>query len=88
MEIDYHECFFGPTQWETIIDAHMEEARWIATNHIPTFEEYLNNSRLTSGLHIAILPILTMDVPILDHLPLQEIDISSRFHHLAPPLVD
>lgn len=69
--------------WEAIIDAHMQEARWIASGYIPTFEEYLKNSKITSGLHIAILPILTMDIILPDDISLQEIDIPSRFHHLA-----
>nr|A0A1L6Z3A0.1 RecName: Full=Pseudolaratriene synthase, chloroplastic; AltName: Full=Terpene synthase 8; Short=PxaTPS8; Flags: Precursor [Pseudolarix amabilis]APT40486.1 pseudolarene synthase [Pseudolarix amabilis] len=74
---------YARNAWEAIIDAHLVEAEWIASGHIPTFEEYLENSKVTSGLHIAILPILTLDVPLPDQLPLQEIDTLSRFHHLA-----
>eukprot|EP00253_Pinus_taeda_P016335 PITA_16335 len=35
--------------WEVYLDSYMQESKWIATGYLPTFEEYLENGKVSSG---------------------------------------
>nr|R9QMR4.1 RecName: Full=(-)-beta-phellandrene synthase 1, chloroplastic; AltName: Full=Terpene synthase (-)betaphell1; Short=PcTPS-(-)betaphell1; Flags: Precursor [Pinus contorta]AFU73853.1 (-)-beta-phellandrene synthase [Pinus contorta] len=68
--------------WELYIDAYMPEAKWISSGYLPTFQEYLDNSKISFGTRITILqPILTLGEP-LPHEILQEIDFPAKFNDL------
>eukprot|EP00253_Pinus_taeda_P013742 PITA_13742 len=68
---------------EAFIDSFMKEAEWISTGHLPTFEEYCKNGKVSFGYTIIQLQLtLTLDIP-LPHHNLQEIDFVSRFSSLA-----
>ena len=70
-------------QWEAQLDAVLQEAEWIASDYMPTFEEYFNNAKVSFGYRVATLqPILTLDILLPYHI-LQEIDFPSRFNELA-----
>lgn len=72
-----------PVQWEAYVDADMKEAKWISSGYLPTFEEYLDNGKVSFGYRITILqPILTLDIPLPLHI-LQEIDFPSKLNDLA-----
>ena len=74
-------------QWEAVFDAFLEEAKWISSGYLPTFEEYLENGKVSFGFRAATLqPILTLDVPLPLHI-LQEIDFPSRFNDLASSIL-
>ena len=74
-------------QWEAVFDAFLEEAKWISSGYLPTFEEYLENGKVSFGYRAATLqPILTLDVPLPLHI-LQEIDFPSRFNDLASSIL-
>jgi hypothetical protein len=80
-------CFSCAVQWEAVFDAFLEEAKWISSGYIPTFEEYLENGKVSFGYRAATLqPILTLDVPLPLHI-LQEIDFPSRFNDLAASIL-
>ncbi|XP_059072447.1 alpha pinene synthase, chloroplastic isoform X1 [Cryptomeria japonica] len=68
--------------WEAFLDSYMQEAEWLATSYIPTFEEYLENAKISGGARIVILqPLLTLDAVLPDTL-LPKIDFPSRFNEL------
>lgn len=65
------------------IESYIQEAKWIASGYPPTFEEYLENGKISSAYRAAALtPILTLDVPLPEHI-LKGIDFPSRFNDLA-----
>lgn len=69
--------------WEDYFEAYLQEAKWISSGYLPTFEEYFENGKASFGFRVAALqPILTLDVPLPDHI-LQGIDFPSRFNELA-----
>jgi hypothetical protein len=69
-------------QWEAYFDSYMKEAKWISSGYLPTFEEYLDNGKISFGSRIATLqPILTLSDPLPLHI-LQEIDFPSKFNDL------
>nr|Q9M7D1.1 RecName: Full=Beta-phellandrene synthase, chloroplastic; AltName: Full=(-)-(4S)-beta-phellandrene synthase; AltName: Full=Agg-Bphe; Flags: Precursor [Abies grandis]AAF61453.1 beta-phellandrene synthase [Abies grandis] len=69
--------------WEVYLDSYTQEAKWIASGYLPTFEEYLENAKVSSGHRAAALtPLLTLDVPLPDDV-LKGIDFPSRFNDLA-----
>nr|ABA86247.1 (-)-linalool-like synthase [Picea sitchensis] len=68
---------------EAYIDSYMKEAKWISSGFLPTFEEYLDNGKVSFGYRIGTLqPILTLGIPFPHHI-LQEIDFPSRLNDLA-----
>nr|AFJ73560.1 2-methyl-3-buten-2-ol synthase [Pinus pseudostrobus var. apulcensis] len=68
---------------EVYIDAYMKEAKWIFSGFSPTFEEYLDNGKVSFGYRIGTLqPILTLGIPFPHHI-LQEIDFPSRLNDVA-----
>jgi hypothetical protein len=72
-----------PVQLEAYIDSYMKEAKWISSGFLPTFEEYLDNGKVSFGYRIGTLqPILTLGIPFPHHI-LQEIDFPSRLNDLA-----
>jgi hypothetical protein len=74
-------------QWEAVFDAFLEEAKWMSSGYIPTFEEYLENGKVSFGYRAATLqPILTLDIPLPLHV-LQEIDFPSSFNDAASSIL-
>ena len=70
-------------QWEDCIDSFMQEAKWIATGELPTFEEYYENGKVSCAHRIAALqPILTTDISFPHHI-LKEVDFPSKLNDLA-----
>lgn len=68
--------------WEDYFDSYMVEARSISIGYLPTFEEYLENGKISFGSRIMTLqPMLTLGFPLPRHI-LQEIDIPSKFNEL------
>lgn len=68
--------------WETFIDAYMQEAKWISSGYLPTFDEYLENGRVSFGSRITTLePMLTLGFPLPPRI-LQEIDFPSKLNEL------
>nr|QHZ00924.1 terpene synthase 17 [Taiwania cryptomerioides] len=68
--------------WEAYIDAMMQEAEWLATRHIPTLAEHIENGMVSSGTRATTLqPVLTIN-EILSENMLQKIDYPSRFNDL------
>nr|F2XFA1.1 RecName: Full=(-)-beta-phellandrene synthase 4, chloroplastic; AltName: Full=Terpene synthase TPS-Phel-4; Short=PsTPS-Phel-4; Flags: Precursor [Picea sitchensis]ADZ45503.1 (-)-beta-phellandrene synthase [Picea sitchensis] len=73
--------------WEDFIDSYMQEAKWIATGYLPTFDEYFENGKVSSGHRVAALqPILTMDIPF-PHDILKEVDFPSKLNDLASAIL-
>ena len=68
-----------PVQWEAYVDADMKEAKWNSNGYLPTFEEYLDNGKVSFGYRITILQPI---IPLPHHI-LQEIDFPSKLNDLA-----
>jgi hypothetical protein len=74
-------------EWEPLFDAFLEESKWILSGYLLTFEEYLDNEKVSFGYRATTLqPILTLDIPLPLHI-LQEIDFPSRFNDLASSIL-
>eukprot|EP00253_Pinus_taeda_P009875 PITA_09875 len=74
---------YAQQAWEDYLDSYMQEAKWIATGYLPTFEEYLKNGKFSSGHRISTLqPMVTMDIPFPPHI-LKEVDFPSNLNDLA-----
>nr|UTE11663.1 terpene synthase 2 [Cymbopogon martinii] len=62
--------------WAVLFDAFMVEAKWLATDQVPTAEDYLRNGVLTSGLPLTFAHIFIMlgcdqsTETLIDHLPM------------------
>ena len=70
-------------QWEACLDSYMQEAKWIATGYLPSFEEYYENGIVSSAHRVSALqPILTLDIPFPHHI-LKEVDFPSKLNDLA-----
>jgi len=73
--------------WEEYIDSYMQEAKWIASGEVPTFEEYYENGKVSSGHRVSALqPILTTDIAFPEHV-LKEVDIPSKLNDLASAIL-
>eukprot|EP01018_Ginkgo_biloba_P025693 Gb_11595 [translate_table: standard] len=69
--------------WEIYIGAYLQEAEWIAAQHVPTWEEYIENGINSSGLRTLTLHcILLLNEPLTDNI-LREVDMPSKFHRLV-----
>uniref|UniRef100_A0A5B7BT67 Putative (3S)-linalool/(E)-nerolidol synthase n=1 Tax=Davidia involucrata TaxID=16924 RepID=A0A5B7BT67_DAVIN len=58
----YKEHGWNPTHslrktWATLCDAFLVEAKWFASGHSPTAEEYLKNGTVSSGVHVVLVHI-------------------------------
>jgi hypothetical protein len=72
-----------PMKLEAYIDSYMKEAKWISSGFLPTFEEYLDNGKVSFGYRIGTLqPILMLGIPFPHHI-LQELDFPSRLNDLS-----
>nr|Q84SM8.1 RecName: Full=Carene synthase, chloroplastic; Short=PaJF67; Short=PaTPS-3car; AltName: Full=(+)-car-3-ene synthase; AltName: Full=3-carene cyclase; Flags: Precursor [Picea abies]AAO73863.1 (+)-3-carene synthase [Picea abies] len=68
---------------EAYIGAYHKEAEWISSGYLPTFDEYFENGKVSSGHRIATLqPTFMLDIPFPHHV-LQEIDFPSKFNDFA-----
>nr|CAB3445366.1 unnamed protein product [Digitaria exilis] len=46
--------------WEVLFNGFMVEARWLATDQVPTAEDYLTNGAITSGVPLTFAHIFAM----------------------------
>jgi len=68
--------------WKRFVGAYLQDTEWLASGHIPTFDEYVKNAEGTVGM---ALLILIPNLLIGQFLPidiLEKIDFPSRIHHL------
>lgn len=42
-------------QWVRLLNAFLEEARWLNSGHLPKAEEYLNNGIVSTGVHVVLV---------------------------------
>ena len=67
--------FHHSMQWVVLFDGFMVEAKWLATDQVPTAEDYLRNGVVTSGVPLAFVHLLVLlgyDQSIealIDHIP-------------------
>jgi len=47
-------------QWVVLFDGFMVEAKWLATDQVPTAEDYLRNGVVTSGVPLAFVHLLVL----------------------------
>ncbi|CAI9756554.1 unnamed protein product [Fraxinus pennsylvanica] len=41
--------------WASLCDAFLVEAKWFASGHLPTSNEYLENGKVSSGAHVVLI---------------------------------
>ncbi|GLJ09977.1 hypothetical protein SUGI_0119460 [Cryptomeria japonica] len=70
---------YARNAWNIFINSYLQEAKWLAASYIPTFEEYMENGKISGGARILILqPVLTLDTLLPQNL-LPKFDFPSRF---------
>ncbi|RHN52136.1 putative S-linalool synthase [Medicago truncatula] len=50
--------------WIRLLNAFMEEARWLNSSHLPRAEDYLNNGIVSTGVHVVLVHAFFL----LDHV--------------------
>ncbi|RCV05753.1 hypothetical protein SETIT_1G108500v2 [Setaria italica] len=63
--------------WAVLFDGFMVEARWLATDQVPTAEDYLRNGAVTSGVPLTLALVFAMlgydqsneAAELADHIP-------------------
>lgn len=69
--------------WERFVEASLQDAEWITSRHVPTFNEYIQNAKTTTGVcALNLIPLLLMGQLLPDNI-LEQIYSPSNFHHLA-----
>ena len=69
-------------QWERYLESYLQEAEWIATGYVPSFDEYLKNGQASSGMSVLnLIPLLLMGQILPDDI-LQQIFYPSKIHEL------
>jgi (3S)-linalool synthase len=67
--------FHHSMQWVVLFDGFMVEAKWLATDQVPTAEDYLRNGVVTSGVPLAFVHLLVLlgydqsTEALIDHIP-------------------
>ncbi|GLJ50202.1 hypothetical protein SUGI_1068400 [Cryptomeria japonica] len=70
--------------WKSYISAYMQEAEWIASNHKPSFDEYLINGVISVGMRITVIYALLLTNAPLSYEIMEKLDIpSSRLQALV-----
>jgi hypothetical protein len=68
--------------WERYLESYLQEAEWIATGYVPSFDEYLKNGQASSGMSVLnLIPILLMGQILPDDI-LKQIFSPSKIHGL------
>jgi hypothetical protein len=68
--------------WERYLESYLQEAEWIATGYVPSFDEYLKNGQASSGMSVLnLIPLLLMGQILPDDI-LQQIFYPSKIHEL------
>nr|CAB3448623.1 unnamed protein product [Digitaria exilis] len=75
-------CYKALYTWEVLFDGFMVEAKWLATNQVPTAEEYLRNGVVTSGVPLAFVNILFL----LGHHHAADMDATELTDHIPPAI--
>lgn len=69
--------------WKRFLEAYLQEAEWIATGRVPTFNEYIKNARASTGMCIAnLIPLLLMG-ELLPNDILEQIHSPSKIQELS-----
>ena len=70
-------------QWQRYLESYLQEGEWIATAHVPTFNEYIKNACASSGMCILnLFPLLLMG-QLLPNNVLEQIYSPSKMQELS-----
>ncbi|TVU33615.1 hypothetical protein EJB05_25440, partial [Eragrostis curvula] len=72
----------GKLYWETLFDGFMVEAKWLATDQVPSSEDYLRNGVVTSGVPLAFAHVFFL----LGHDPGASIEAEKLIEHIPPAI--
>jgi len=70
-------------QWQRYLESYLQEAEWIATAHMPTFNEYIKNAHASSGMCIINLFRLLLMGQLLPYNVLEQIYSPSKMQELS-----
>lgn len=69
--------------WVRYLESYLQEAEWITTGCVPTFNEYIKNAVASSGMCIVnLIPLLLMGQPLPNNI-LQQIHSPSKIQELS-----
>lgn len=69
--------------WLRYLESYLQEAEWIATGYVPTFNEYIKNALASSGMCIVnLIPLLLMG-QLLPNNILEQIHSPSKIQELS-----
>nr|ADE76635.1 unknown [Picea sitchensis] len=69
--------------WQRYVESYLQEAEWIATRHVPTFNEYIKNGLASSGMCIVSLFPLLLLGQLLPNNILEQIYSPSKIQELS-----
>lgn len=75
-------AFLGKNGWERCAKAYLQDAEWIATKHVPTFNEYMENGKASAGTCLLNLYPLVLLGELLPDDILEKIYYPSKIHEL------
>lgn len=69
--------------WQRYLESYLQEAEWMATAHMPTFNEYIKNAHASSGMCIInLFPLLLMGQLLPDNV-MEQIYSPSKMQELS-----
>eukprot|EP00253_Pinus_taeda_P006805 PITA_06805 len=76
-------AYIRKNAWERFVDSSLQDGEWISSGQVPTFNEYIQNAKTTTGMcALNLIPLLLMDQLLPDNI-LEQIYSPSKFHHLV-----
>eukprot|EP01018_Ginkgo_biloba_P016472 Gb_08043 [translate_table: standard] len=68
--------------WEDYFKSYFEEGKWTSAQHVPTFDDYLQDAVVSIGFRVLMLySVLFMDIMLPDNI-LQQVDFPSKLPEL------
>lgn len=76
-------AYIRKNAWERFVESSLQDAEWITTGHVPTFNEYIQNAKTTTGMcGLNLIPLLLMGQLLPDNI-LEQIYSPSKIQHLV-----
>jgi len=69
--------------WQRYVESYLQEAEWIETRHVPSFNEYIKNALVSSGMCIVnLIPLLLLGQLLANNI-VEEILSPSKIQELS-----
>eukprot|EP00253_Pinus_taeda_P022108 PITA_22108 len=69
--------------WERYLEGYMQESEWMAARHVPTFDDYMKNGKVSTGMCVLNLYSLLLMGQLVPDNVLEQIHLPSKIHELV-----